>query len=134
MCFSNYRRTIGLGAGIIIYCGACQAPSDVGVPAISLPKATVTVESLRQPQQVEQSVPLSGSVIQRLAILNGWLYQIDDGTGQVWVLTQQTAPEIDQQVYVKGVLRYEAIIINEADLGDYYLEEQERQLQQSKTP
>ena len=132
MHFSNYRFTLGLGTSIIIFCGACQSSSDVGTPGVSLPKvlpkATVTVESLRQPQQVEQLIPLAGSVMQRLAILNGWLYQVDDGTGQVWVLTQQTAPELGQEVYLKGVLRYEAIVINQADLGDYYLEEQERQL------
>ena len=134
MHFSNYRFTLGLGTSIIILCGACQSSGDVSTPGVSLPKAlpkvTVTVESLRQPQQVEQSITLAGSVTQRLVILNGWLYQVDDGTGQVWVLTQQAAPELGQEVYLKGVLRYEAIVINQADLGDYYVEEEERQLLQ----
>ena len=98
-----------------------------------MPKATVTIDSLRQPQQVERSVPLTGSVTQRLAILNGWLYQLDDGTGQVWVLTQQTAPAVGEQVYVNGILQYEPIVINGSDLGDYYLEEEQRQLT-SDTP
>lgn len=95
-------------------------------------KSTVTIDSLRQPQRVERSIPLKGSVTQRLAILNGWLYQIDDGTGQVWILTQQEPPAVGKQVYVKGLLRYEAIPINGADVGDYYLEEEQRELQLSE--
>lgn len=114
--------------GLMALCVACQAPSGSRIPALSLPKATVAIESLRQPQRVERSLPLAGAVTQRLAILNGWLYQLDDGTGQVWVRSQQPAPAVGAQVQVDGVLRYEAIIINGADLGDYYLEETERQL------
>ena len=133
MCISKYKVAIAMGIGIMALCVACQPPSGSRVPAMSLPKASVTIESLRQPQRVERSVPLTGAVIQRLAILNGWLYQIDDGTGQVWILTKQSAPELGKQVYVKGVLRYEAIVINGADLGDYYLEEQQRQLEPSNS-
>ena len=124
---------MSLSIGLIVLSTACQAPSSSTVPTLSLPKATVTIDSLRQPQQVERSVPLTGSVTQRLAILNGWLYQLDDGTGQVWVLTQQTAPAVGEQVYVNGILQYEPIVINGSDLGDYYLEEEQRQLT-SDTP
>jgi hypothetical protein len=83
---------------------------------------------------VEQAISLAGSVTQRLGIMNGWLYQLDDGTGQVWILTRQTAPAVGQQVYVDGVLRYEPIPINGADLGDYYLEEKQRQLPSTEEP
>ena len=128
MYFSNYRFAVLIG-GILALCAACQAPSSTRVPvAISLPKSTVKIESLRQPQRVERSISLTGSIIQQLAIVNGWLYQIDDGTGQIWVLTRQVAPGAGNQIHVKGVLHYEAIVISGADLGDYYLEEQERQV------
>lgn len=129
MCFSNCRKiSISLGVGLIALCVACQSPSGTRIPAVSLPRSAVTIESLRQPQQVERSLPLAGSVTQRLAILNGWLYQLDDGTGQVWILSQQAAPSIGDHVYVNGILRYEAIVIHGADVGDYYLEETQRQL------
>ena len=134
MSFLTYRYRTGLSIGLIVMCAACQAPSSSRVPAVSLPKATVTIESLRQPQRVERSVTLTGSVTQRLAILNGWLYQLDDGSGQLWVLTQQAAPAVGEQVYVNGVLQYEPIVINGADIGDYYLEESQRQLPSDNTP
>ncbi|MEO0869930.1 MAG: hypothetical protein AAFY17_16140 [Cyanobacteria bacterium J06642_11] len=113
---------------MIVLCVACQAPSGQRLPMVSLPKASsITIESLRQPQRVERSVTLTGSVTERLTIVNGWLYQVEDGTGQVWVSTQQPAPAIGNQVRIKGVLRYRPIEISGADLGDYYLEEQQRQ-------
>ncbi|ESA37548.1 nucleic acid binding ob-fold trna helicase-type [Leptolyngbya sp. Heron Island J] len=120
--------------GVMTLGMACQAPSGSQIPTLSLSKSTVKIDSLRQPQQVEQAVPITGSVTQRLAILNGWLYEIDDGTGQVWILTAEAAPVVGEQVYVNGLLRYETILINDVDLGDYYLEEQERQLQVPETP
>lgn len=107
---------------------ACQTPSGSQVSLLSIPKSAVKIDTLRQPQRVERLVPVAGSVTQRLAILDGWLYEIDDGTGQVWILTQQAAPAMGSQVHINGVLRYKAIPINGVDLGDFYLEEKERQL------
>lgn len=127
MYFFNRRFSL-VGMGLMALCVACQAPSGSRIPALSLPRATVAIESLRQPQRVERSLPLMGTVTQRIAILNGWLYQLDDGTGQVWVVSQQPSPAVGTQVYVDGILRYEAIVINGSDLGDYYLEETQRQL------
>lgn len=133
MCSFNHKLPlVGLGISCLILCLSCQSPSDSQLPVLSLPKSTTKIDGLRQPERVERSVSLTGSVTQRLAILNGWLYQLDDGTGQLWVLTRQTAPAVGQQVQVDGVLSYEAIPINGIDLGDYYLEEQQRQLQSTE--
>lgn len=131
---SNYRYALGLSIGVLTLCVACQSPSGHQVSVLSLARSTVKIEALRQPQKVERSISLTGSVIQRLAILNGWLYQIDDGTGQLWILTENVAPALGNSVDVDGVLRYEAIIINDADLGDYYLEEKQLQPRLSDSP
>lgn len=129
MRFSNPRLTAGVGASVLIFTVACQTPSGSQLPIVSLPKSAVTIESLRQPQRVEHSVTLMGSVTQRLAILNGWLYEVNDGTGQVWISTQQAAPGIGNQVRIKGVVQYQPVDINGIDLGDYYLKEEQRQLE-----
>ncbi|MEM7795256.1 MAG: hypothetical protein AAF579_12515 [Cyanobacteria bacterium P01_C01_bin.118] len=120
---------IGLGLSLSTLGVACQAPSSNGTPVISLARSTVEIESLRRPERVERSMPLSGSVVQRLAVVDGWLYQVDDGTGQLWIVSEQSAPVVGAQVYVKGVLRYEPIVIDGIDLGDYYLEENQREIQ-----
>lgn len=130
MRLSNYGFVIGLGLSLVTLGTSCQAPvGNNGAPVLSFARSAVEIESLRRPERVERSLPLSGSVVQRLAVLDGWLYQLDDGTGQLWVVTQKAAPAVGEHVYVKGVLRYEAIVINGADLGDYYLEENQRELQ-----
>ncbi len=138
MCFFNDKLTaVALGMVFLTLFTGCQSPSGIQVPSPVrlLPKSTVKIDAIRQPQSVERSVALAGSVTQRLALLDGWLYQLDDGTGNVWILTQQAAPpKVGQQVYVDGVLRYEAIPINGADVGDYYLEEKQWQLQSPETP
>lgn len=126
--FDRRFSSVAMVMGLMAFCVACQAPSSSRIPVLSLPRATVAIESLRQPQRVERSLPLAGAVTQRVALLNSWLYQLDDGTGQVWVVSQESAPAVGTQVYVDGVLRYESIVINGADLGDYYLEETRRQL------
>ena len=132
MGFDHHRWTLlVISGGLTAFCLACQPQPNGGVPTISFSTPVSTIESLRQPEQVERSVPLTGSVTQKLPILNGWLYQLDDGTGQVWVSTQQASPAVGSRVSVQGLLRYEAIVINGTDVGDYYLEEQQRQLQQS---
>lgn len=129
MFLLNYKFLLSLGLGIITFGTGCQSPSSGGSPVISLTRSAVSIESLRQPEKIERSLPLKGSVMQQLSILNGALYQLDDGTGQVWVLTQQAAPSVGERVYIKGILRYEPIVIHGADLGDYYLEEKQRELQ-----
>lgn len=134
MRLSNYEFVIALGLSLVFLGTSCQAPvsngtSVNGAPVLSFTRSPVEIESLRQPERVERSLPLRGSVVQRLAVVDGWLYQIDDGTGQLWIVTDQAAPAIGEQVYVKGVLLYEPIVINGADLGDYYLEESQRELQ-----
>ena len=131
---SNYGRWLSLGWVLAAMAMGCQTPPSGNgrpVPVLSLTRSTATIESLRQPEKVEQSLALNGAVVQRLAILNGWLYQVDDGTGQVWVRSQQAAPTLGQQIYVKGLLRYEPIVISDVDLGDYYLEEKQREPQVS---
>ncbi|MBT9313308.1 hypothetical protein [Leptothoe kymatousa] len=129
--FSNTRWMLALATGLMVLSAACHSPSSTNqVPSlISLPKSTVPIEALKQPQRVERSVNLMGTVTQKLAIVNGWLYQVDDGTGQVWISTQEVAPVVGNQVHIKGVVRYQPVEVNGADLGDYYLEEKQRQLQ-----
>ncbi|MEM9808308.1 MAG: hypothetical protein AAF959_23840 [Cyanobacteria bacterium P01_D01_bin.56] len=128
MRFSNPRLPVVMGTSLLVFCIACQTPSGSQLPIVSLPKSVVTIESLRQPRRVKHSVTLMGSVTQRLAILNGWLYEVNDGTGQVWISTQQAAPDIGNQVRIQGVVYYQPVEINGTDLGDYYLKEEQRQL------
>ncbi|MEL6815806.1 MAG: hypothetical protein AAFP03_13480 [Cyanobacteria bacterium J06598_3] len=109
--------------------GASDAPTS-NLPAVRLPsirlssRSTVTIDSLAA-DKANDSVSVEGRVVQTVGILEGSLYQVQDDTGSLWVLSDRTGPEVDQRVTVAGVVRYEAIVVGEIDAGDVYLEEKD---------
>jgi hypothetical protein len=56
-------------------------------------------------------------------LLGGTVYELQDSTGKIWVLTKGQAPEKGQEVTVKGTLRYKSIPIAGKEQGSVYLEE-----------
>lgn len=77
----------------------------------------------------EQPVYLQGEVVQRVPLLAGWLYQVEDETGLIWVMTPAIAPELGDRVTVKGTVGFESVPIADEELGDYYIQELEHEIQ-----
>ncbi|MGD1865041.1 MAG: hypothetical protein ACFB0D_10835 [Phormidesmis sp.] len=107
-----------------------DAPSEtVENPSVRLPsirlsrRAVVPIDSLMAERESDK-VAVSGTVTQRAAILNGWLYKVEDDTGSLWVQTEQSEPEVGAIATVEGTVRYESIVVGEIDAGSVYLEEQ----------
>lgn len=106
-------------------------PSTAEVP-VQLPtfrlssKPSIAIDSLTN-EQVDDTIAVSGEIAQRAAMLDGWLYQIKDETGSLWVLTDRDAPELGEFVTVEGAVRYEAIMVENIDAGEFYIEEKARQ-------
>ena len=93
------------------------------LPAIRLSnRSVVTIDSL-DADNTDDTVAIAGTIAARVALLEGWLYQVQDETGRVWVLSNSTKPEVGQSATVEGVVRYEAIVVDEIDAGEIYLEE-----------
>lgn len=80
-----------------------------------------------QPDLINQSIQVQGTVQQLVPLLNKWLYEISDDTGTIWVITPETPPVLGQSVVVEGNVQYEQILIGGIDQGDYYLLESRRQ-------
>ena len=100
-----------------------QEDSAVRLPSLRLPgRSAEPVETLMA-DRADDTVAVVGTVTQRAAVLDGWLYQIQDDTGSLWVLSDRTEPVVGAQATVQGILRYEAIVVGEIDAGDVYLEE-----------
>ena len=89
-------------------------------------KSAIAIDSLTD-QQIDDTIAVSGEVAQSAALLEGWLYQIKDDTGSLWVLTDSDAPEVGDAVTVEGAVRYEAIVVEGIDAGEFYIEEKARQ-------
>ena len=77
-------------------------------------------------------VYLRGRVQQRIPLLNGWIYQLEDDTGSIWVTTQISAPPVGEEILIKGLTHYEPIPVAGEDWGEHYFEEQE-QIPQKKS-
>lgn len=85
------------------------AQTKVDRKQMSLDNATVYIQG-----KVEKQVPL----------LQRRLYQINDSTGKIWVITNQTGLREGDQVVIKGQLRYQNIPLGGKEYGEVYLEEQ----------
>lgn len=95
----------------------------VSLPSLRLPGQSTAINSLSA-DRAEEKVSISGNVTKRVATLGGWLYQLEDSTGSLWVKTSQSDPIVGDMATVSGIIRYEAIVVGEIDAGEVYLEEQ----------
>ncbi|NEP20122.1 MAG: hypothetical protein F6J97_25105 [Leptolyngbya sp. SIO4C1] len=125
---------LGLGLNLVLGCSTLDAEvpavdAPLPLPTLSFGAETTSIAALRQQPQSEQPVEIRGIIRHRAPLLDdSWIYQVDDGTDRIWVLTEQFEPELDQTVQVRGVMEYEEILIGNLDIGEYYL------LEESATP
>lgn len=133
----SQRCLLGLGVAlsplVLVGCTVAETAPDspsqqIEMPTVRLPSVRL---SNRPPEAItalvaereEETVAISGAIAQRAALLDGWLYEVRDETGSIWVLTDRSEPEVGEQVIVEGVLHYEPIVVGEIDAGDVYLQE-----------
>jgi hypothetical protein len=72
------------------------------------------------------TVYLRGQVSDRAPLINAQVYQLEDSTGKIWVLTDKTTPKKGDSVYIRGTVRFEKIPMEGQDFGEAYIEEQEQ--------
>ena len=77
--------------------------------------------------QQQGIVNLQGQVTDIVPLMEPWqAYQLQDASGTVWVITSQPGLSKADRVLIKGNLRYQSIPLDRQELGDFYIEEQER--------
>ena len=140
------NRIIHLGwLLILVTVWGCSAARETGSPLMELnmprPIArlmsrTTPIEKIHtQSPSADHSLYLQGKVQQRIPLLNGWIYQLQDDTGSIWVITQTSAPNVGAEILIRGLAHYESIPVAGEDLGEHYIEEQEQiQRQESDSP
>ncbi|MBI2951064.1 hypothetical protein HYY27_03165 [bacterium] len=68
-------------------------------------KATIG-QVLSDPQRyADREVGVEGNVIQNYSVLGRGAYQIEDGTGRLWVVSEKGVPRKGARVQVKGKVR-----------------------------
>jgi hypothetical protein len=105
-------RQISLGVTLLVTLVGCRSP-------------LITVKEI-SPPKVGKTVYLSGKVVHLAPFLGNGAYQVEDGTGKIWVVTAQTLPQVNQQINLKGKIEYQSLPFADQELGDFYLVELER--------
>lgn len=88
-----------------------------------------SISEIQQKRQVDSEVYLRGKVENRAPFVGNAAYQLQDGTGTIWVLTNKALPQLGDEVLLKGEVRYKSITLKELagkDLGEVYVEEMEQ--------
>jgi len=88
------------------------------------PVMPVSIENI--PEQDTPSVYLQGQVTSQIPLVNSGLYQLQDPSGDIWILTQEPLPPLHHQVSLRGQIHYEPILIDGQDRGEHYVKELER--------
>jgi hypothetical protein len=70
-----------------------------------------------------QEVSFSGQVVQHLPLIEQTLYQLEDDTGAIWVLSAQSPPPVGTPLTIRAVVRYKSILMAGQDIGEHYAEE-----------
>jgi hypothetical protein len=86
-----------------------KVASAVGgaVLALTLVACRTTINQvLAEPgRYADKEVTVGGEVVKSVSLLGRGAYQLDDGTGRLWVVTKKGAPRQGARVAVKGRVR-----------------------------
>ena len=104
-------------------CGS-QAVSETSNPSPvqTIPVPITSIAALQKPEMRNVEVYLKGTVGDRVPILDGTVYPLQDATGTVWILTQSTAPNSGEEITVKGTVRFKSIALDGKEQGSIYVE------------
>ena len=118
---------------LLMGCSSAQVPaSSEATPRVHFPNVLARLTQPTKKLQdlssdlIDEAVHVEGEVQQHAPLLDSWLYQIADNTAAIWVASSNPPPTIGASVRIRGIVRYEQILIGSTDVGEYYLEEASR--------
>ena len=76
-------------------------------------------------RSIFNTVSLQGTVGDRVPLIEAQVYQLQDSTGKIWVLTADRALESGDQVRIKGKIRWIEISTAGDPPPEVYIEQQE---------
>ncbi|MBR8836010.1 MAG: hypothetical protein DSM106950_18800 [Stigonema ocellatum SAG 48.90 = DSM 106950] len=114
---------LSLGLTFFLLAGllSCDNLGRYGVNAIGV--NVTPIRELKPQQDDTATVYIQGKVERQVPLLKRHLYQINDFTGKIWVITNQTGLKQGEKVMIKGKIHYQSIPLAGKDFGEVYLEE-----------
>lgn len=107
----------------LLGCGSLSSPT------LSLGIGITNIRDLKPERDNSATVYLQGKVTKQVPLLKWRVYQLQDSTGTIWVLTNQATPQLGDEVLLKGQARYQSIPLVGKEFGELYVEEQEHSKQ-----
>lgn len=118
-----------IGPLVLVLAGGLLGCSQLADSSLHWNFNLARINDIQQKRQLDVEVYLQGKVENRAPFLGTSAYQLQDGTGRLWVLTKEAVPQTGDQLLIKGQVRYMSIPLKELgsqDLGEVYVEELER--------
>lgn len=92
------------------------------------------ISDISQKKASTTTVYLQGKVATRAPFLKAGAYKLQDATGTIWVLTNQTVPNVGDKVVIKGQLQFQTILVKGQELGEVYVQEEQQLERQAGQP
>jgi len=123
-------KLVKFGLGLFVIglsnCGT-PAGSSPSLPFLHLFSKVQQIHEVQAEPSLNTTIYLHGRVGDRIPLINGLIYQLQDDTGRIWVLTSDPVLETGAEVTIKGIVRYQSIPLAGREQGEVYIEEQSRE-------
>lgn len=115
------------GLAFLIIAGLCGCgiqSSNLGTTQLFQNANVKPIREIQKPGLKEQvTVYIQGKIEKRSPFIGQQALLINDTTGKIWVVTNQTNLQVGQQVVLKGTVQYQSIPLGGQDYGEVYLVE-----------
>ena len=115
-----------LFGGVTVSCGKLGRSGVMGINLSDHSVEVTRIGDIPQDQNASATVHVLGEVVTKAPFLGSGAYQLKDDTGTIWIVTNQTLPEVGDGILLKGQLKYQSVPIGGQELGEVYIQEQEQ--------
>ncbi len=122
--FMPYRLGLTYFLVMGLYSCGITSSSSSGMLPLKIGTNVTPIREIKPKQNNQAIVYIQGKVEKQAPLMKQQAYQINDSTGKIWVVTNQTGLKEGAQVVIKGKVRYQSIPLAGKELGEVYLEEE----------
>jgi hypothetical protein len=111
--------TAGLLLTLALGISSCQS---VNQPlSLRLTRRIRSVDTVQTKATVGTTLYVQGTVGDRVPLVNGQVYELEDSTGQIWVVSKDPTIATGDELLIQGTLSYLATPDYGIDAGERYL-------------
>jgi len=85
--------------------------------------AITPIAALQGQSETDTVVSVQGTVRDRAPLLKQTAYQLQDDTGEIWVITSDSAPESGQTVTIQAKIKSKSFVLHQQRSQELYLQQ-----------